>query len=62
MMTYTAVGTPAEVSQYIEAFSKHADADELITVHPSPTPDARLRSIELLADAVAQDLGLASLS
>jgi luciferase family oxidoreductase group 1 len=52
MMTYAAVGTPAEVGQYIEAFAKHADADELIVVHPSPTTEARLRSLELLADSV----------
>jgi luciferase family oxidoreductase group 1 len=52
MMTYAAVGTPADVGQYIEAFAKHADADELIVVHPSPTTEARLRSLELLADSV----------
>jgi luciferase family oxidoreductase group 1 len=52
MVTYSAVGTPADVSQYIAAFVKHADADELITVHPSPTAEARLRSVELLADSV----------
>jgi luciferase family oxidoreductase group 1 len=52
MVTYSAVGTPADVKEYIEAFTRHADANELITVHPSPTADARLRSVELLADAV----------
>jgi luciferase family oxidoreductase group 1 len=52
MLTYSAVGTPAEVQQYLESFSKHADADELITVHHATTPAARLRSVELLADAV----------
>jgi luciferase family oxidoreductase group 1 len=55
MVTYSAVGTPAEVREYIEAFFKHADADELITVHHSLTPPARLRSVELLADAVPHD-------
>jgi luciferase family oxidoreductase group 1 len=52
MAKYSAVGTPAEVSEYIEAFAKHADADELMVVHQSPTAEARLRSVELLADAV----------
>jgi alkanesulfonate monooxygenase SsuD/methylene tetrahydromethanopterin reductase-like flavin-dependent oxidoreductase (luciferase family) len=48
MATYSAVGTRAEVRDYVERFSKLADADELITVHPAPTLDGRLRSIELL--------------
>ena len=52
MVTYSAVGTPAEVSDYIAAFAEHADADELITVHPSPTAETRLRSVELLANSV----------
>jgi luciferase family oxidoreductase group 1 len=50
MLTYSAVGSPAEVSEYIEGFVKHADADELIVAHQSPGTDARLRSAELLAD------------
>jgi alkanesulfonate monooxygenase SsuD/methylene tetrahydromethanopterin reductase-like flavin-dependent oxidoreductase (luciferase family) len=52
ILTYSAVGTPAEVSTYIEAFARHADADELIVVHQSPTTEAGLRSVELLADSV----------
>jgi luciferase family oxidoreductase group 1 len=54
MVTYSAVGTPVEVREYIEAFTKHSDADELIVAHQSPTTEARLRSVELLADAVQQ--------
>jgi luciferase family oxidoreductase group 1 len=54
MVKYSAVGTPAEVGQYIQAFAKHADADELMVVHQSPTTEARLRSVELLAEAVQQ--------
>jgi luciferase family oxidoreductase group 1 len=53
MVTYSAVGTPAEVSDYIDAFATHADADELMVAHQSPDTQARLRSVELLADAVA---------
>ena len=49
MSTYAAVGTASEVAAYLEGFAKKAGADELITVHPSPAIDARLRSITLLA-------------
>ena len=52
MLTYSAVGTPPEVRKYVEGFVRHADADELITVHHAATPAARLRSVEVLADAV----------
>jgi AcrR family transcriptional regulator len=51
MTRYAAVGTPHEVGRYVEAFAADADADELITVHPAPTAENRLRSIELLAAA-----------
>jgi luciferase family oxidoreductase group 1 len=54
MVRYAAVGTPVEVGEYIEAFRKHADADELMVAHQSPTAEARLRSVELLAGAVAE--------
>jgi luciferase family oxidoreductase group 1 len=52
MFRFAAVGTPAEVSEYIDAFATYADADELIVAHQSPTTEARLRSVALLADAV----------
>jgi luciferase family oxidoreductase group 1 len=51
MAMYTALGTPDEVSEYLDAFARHADADELITVHHSPNAEARLRSVELLAES-----------
>jgi len=50
MMRYSAVGTPSEVKEYLDGFAVHADADELIVVPASPGIDARLRSLELLAD------------
>ena len=53
MLTYSAIGTPREVREAVERFAKHADADELIVAHQSPTPAARLRSVELLAEAMA---------
>jgi luciferase family oxidoreductase group 1 len=52
MVVYSAVGTPSDVRDYLEAFAKHADADELIVALQSPASDARLRSAELLADAM----------
>jgi luciferase family oxidoreductase group 1 len=55
MLTYTALGTPADVRAYIEDFRQLADADELITAHQSPTVADRLRSVELLADAMREE-------
>jgi luciferase family oxidoreductase group 1 len=51
MMRYSAVGTPVRVREGLEEFRSHADADELIVVHSSPTLEGRLRSVELLAEA-----------
>jgi luciferase family oxidoreductase group 1 len=48
MGKYSAVGTGPEVKAYLERFRKLASADELMTVHPAPTIDARLRSVELV--------------
>jgi luciferase family oxidoreductase group 1 len=56
MMTYTAVGTPHVVKDYVDRFAEHADADEVITVHSAPSIEARLRSVDLLAEVT----GLAS--
>jgi luciferase family oxidoreductase group 1 len=52
MLTYTAVGTPREVSDYLDKFLGQTKADELITVHQAPNLDARLRSVTLLGEAV----------
>ncbi|MEU1727303.1 LLM class flavin-dependent oxidoreductase [Nonomuraea sp. NPDC005692] len=51
MMQYSAVGTPAEVDDYLARFAAHAQADELIVVSSAPDRKAWLRSIELLAAA-----------
>jgi luciferase family oxidoreductase group 1 len=53
MFTYAAVGTPHEVGEYLDGFRKQADADELIVAHQSPTPEGRLRSVTLTAEALA---------
>ena len=50
MMRYLAVGTPGTVREYLSAFAQHADADELVTAHASPTVEERLRSLDLTAD------------
>jgi luciferase family oxidoreductase group 1 len=52
MFTYAAVGTPPEVADYLEGFRKVADADELITAHQARTPEGRLRSVTLTAEAL----------
>jgi luciferase family oxidoreductase group 1 len=52
MALYSAVGTAAEVREYLANFARHADADELITIHPSQTVEARLHSVELTATAL----------
>jgi alkanesulfonate monooxygenase SsuD/methylene tetrahydromethanopterin reductase-like flavin-dependent oxidoreductase (luciferase family) len=52
MLRYAAVGTPAEVGEYLDDFRKQTEADEFITVHQASGVDARLRSITLLAEAM----------
>ncbi|MCF6507359.1 LLM class flavin-dependent oxidoreductase [Blastococcus sp. MG754426] len=53
MLTHTAVGTPDEVREHLEGFAKLADADELIVAHQSGSLEGRLRSVELVAGAMA---------
>ncbi len=52
MTRYSAVGTPDHVKDYLAEFVRHADADELIVAGQSPNASTRLRSFELLADAM----------
>jgi luciferase family oxidoreductase group 1 len=52
MLTYAAVGTPAEVSDYLDGFIRQTEADELIVVHQTPAIEGRLRSVTLLAEAM----------
>jgi luciferase family oxidoreductase group 1 len=49
MTRYRAIGPASEVRAYVERFGELARADEIMTVHPAPTVQGRLRSIELLA-------------
>lgn len=49
MMRHTAVGNPEQVREQLAAFAKLADADELVTVHPSPTRAEQLTSLRLAA-------------
>jgi luciferase family oxidoreductase group 1 len=51
MLTYTAVGTPAEAAAYLDGFQDKTGADELITVHYAGSVADRVRSVELLAAA-----------
>ena len=51
MMQYSAVGTADGVREYLTGFAADTRADELITAHQGPTVAARLRSVELTAQA-----------
>jgi alkanesulfonate monooxygenase SsuD/methylene tetrahydromethanopterin reductase-like flavin-dependent oxidoreductase (luciferase family) len=53
MARYTAVGTPEDVSDYLETFAVEAHADELITVHGALDADDREASLRLAAQAIA---------
>ena len=55
MMQHTAVGTPPQVRDQLDAFARHADADELIVVLQSPTVEARLHAAMLLAEVAQLD-------
>ncbi|MFV0432877.1 MAG: LLM class flavin-dependent oxidoreductase [Leucobacter sp.] len=49
MLKYTAIGGPDRVRDELEAFARHADVDELITVHAAPTRAEQLASVRLTA-------------
>lgn len=51
MFTYAAVGTQETVWSYLTKFRRRVGADELITVHHTPSVVTRLRSVEILAEA-----------
>ncbi|MCC3291876.1 LLM class flavin-dependent oxidoreductase [Arthrobacter sp. zg-Y1110] len=51
MGRYSAVGNPEEVRDYLDWFTGHAQADELIVATQTATLESRLRSFRLLADA-----------
>jgi luciferase family oxidoreductase group 1 len=53
MLTHTALGTPGQVGDALEAFRKTADADELIVAFQSTTLEGRLRAVELTASALS---------
>jgi len=52
MLTYAAVGTAPQVSDYLDGFVRRTEADEVIVVHQAPTIEGRLRSVTLLAEAM----------
>ena len=52
MLSYSAVGTPREVSDYLDRFKRKTGADELIVVHQAPGTEDRLRSVTLVAEAM----------
>lgn len=52
MLTYTAKGTPGDVRAYVDGFVERTGVDELIVAHHAPELEARLHSVELLAEAL----------
>jgi luciferase family oxidoreductase group 1 len=54
MLTYSAVGTPREVTDYLDGFLRKTGADELIVVHQARGIENRLRSVTLLAEAMQE--------
>jgi len=54
MLTFTAMGPAEDVRNYLAEFAERTTADELITAHHAPGADARLRSVDLLAEAMLQ--------
>jgi luciferase family oxidoreductase group 1 len=52
MLTYTALGTPHQVQDYLDGFLRRTEADELMVTHQAPTIENRLRSVVLLAEAM----------
>jgi luciferase family oxidoreductase group 1 len=54
MLSYSAVGTPREVGDYLDGFLRKTGADELIVVHQAPGIEDRLRSVTLLAEAMQE--------
>ena len=51
MGRYSAVGNPEEVRDYLDWFTGHAQADELIVATQTASLETRLRSFQLLAEA-----------
>ncbi len=52
MMTYTGVGTADQVRSFVEEFAAATAADEVIVAHQVPSAAGRVRSAEILAEAV----------
>lgn len=50
MVRYSAVGTSDEVADYLDGFTTHAQADELIVALGDPDRSTNLASLELLAE------------
>ncbi|HIW91149.1 MAG TPA: LLM class flavin-dependent oxidoreductase [Candidatus Corynebacterium avicola] len=51
MMRYTAVGTGDQVRDYLDRFTEHAQADELMVAVQSTSTAGTLRGMEITADA-----------
>lgn len=49
MLRYTAEGTGEQVAEYLDGFTQHAQADELMLSFQAPTHEEVLRSMEIVA-------------
>ena len=52
MLTYTALGVPRQVHDYLDGFARQTEADELMVAHQAPSIQGRLRSLTLLGEAM----------
>jgi luciferase family oxidoreductase group 1 len=52
MLTYTAVGTRDSVKAYVDGFIRDVGPDELMVAHQADTVAGRLRSLEVLVEAM----------
>lgn len=51
MLQYTAIGGPERVREELAAFARHAEVDELVTVHAAPMRAEQLASVRIAAPA-----------
>lgn len=54
MLHYTAAGGPERVRNELAAFAEHAEADELMTIHPVPGRAEQLTSVRLASPLAIQ--------
>jgi luciferase family oxidoreductase group 1 len=61
MLRYRAVGTSPQIRAYLDEFVAQTGANELIVAHHSINTEERLRSVEILAEAMTGDTSASAL-